>query len=406
MSASLLLLLFLAITPVLALCSAKALVPWAIVLMLLTAWRMKPNFVEPRTRLRSLLIFLGLLLLWPLITILWTITPLAAASVWLRVSLAMLTGAFLLLYLPKTIPTLTQPIEKINRIALLSFTVALGLAMWEGHTGNGPIAWVANLSRPIGKQFAVTDINRGICLLVLWVWPLCLLLSADRRRLAARMLPWFILPVIASLWSLSATVGLLAGIFSLELLRLWPQGGRWMLRLLLPLALLSWPWSFQLLGGTDQPGSFYDGLPPSSQHRVMIWHFAYEKAMEKPLFGWGMDSSRSIPGGTEYYAPYLAKLPLHPHNTTLQIFLEQGLIGLLLTTAAIMYLMRLWDRASYPSPEAKAYTGAAIVTYLVIGISGFGMWQYWWLTSAWLTGAALLCALAVSRREAAEISHG
>ena len=35
-------------------------------------------------------------------------------------------------------------------------------------------------------------------------------------------------------------------------------------------------------------------LPFSFLHRIEIWHYASNLVFERPLFGWGLDSSRSI----------------------------------------------------------------------------------------------------------------
>ena len=70
---------------------------------------------------------------------------------------------------------------------------------------------------------------------------------------------------------------------------------------------------------------------------------------QRPLLGWGLDTSRAIPGGTDlrpihYIVPWSDKpithpdqnLPLHPHNAALQIWLELGLFGV------IAFMFAVW----------------------------------------------------------------
>ena len=62
-------------------------------------------------------------------------------------------------------------------------------------------------------------------------------------------------------------------------------------------------------------------------HRRVIWSFSKEKILEKPLFGHGMFSSKVI--GDQYKIKnidnkMLSAIPLHPHNSILQLWLELG----------------------------------------------------------------------------------
>ena len=66
-------------------------------------------------------------------------------------------------------------------------------------------------------------------------------------------------------------------------------------------------------------------------HRLIIWSYVKKKILEKPIIGNGF-SSRNIANetliterGTNYQL-----IPLHPHNSILQIWLELGIIGLFL----------------------------------------------------------------------------
>jgi O-antigen ligase len=143
---------------------------------------------------------------------------------------------------------------------------------------------------------------------------------------------------------------------------------------------MTWP----LLFHTFEPqlrASVYNKLPMSSQHRIEIWHFAMEKWQEKPLLGWGVDSSRKIPGGEDdsSLGKGFARLPLHPHNLPINVLLEEGLIGFGFFGIALFLFVRriLPVNPMYPSALLAA-RAATLVSYLTVGMSGFGMWQGWW----------------------------
>ncbi len=60
-------------------------------------------------------------------------------------------------------------------------------------------------------------------------------------------------------------------------------------------------------------------------HRLLGWEFLAEKFLEKPLLGWGLGSARYLPTGSELASGY--GNVIHPHNNSLQAYLELGLVG-------------------------------------------------------------------------------
>ena len=96
------------------------------------------------------------------------------------------------------------------------------------------------------------------------------------------------------------------------------------------------------------------GLIPSAAHRLLIWDFVVERIAERPLLGWGMEASRTIPGhaaspppallerfgltgpAVAVWLPVAQMLPLHPHNGALQLRVSEALTLLpMLTPAAV-----------------------------------------------------------------------
>jgi O-antigen ligase len=149
-------------------------------------------------------------------------------------------------------------------------------------------------------------------------------------------------------------------------------------------------------------------LPRSAAHRVLIWDFVGEQIADRPFLGWGMESSRAIPGGDDTFPPstlarfgldapeeqaFFAlpstkRLPLHPHNAALQVWLELGVLGAVLAAvlaAAVMLAAR--------SPAALGAAAAGAVT----GALAFGVWQPWWIASL-LLAVVTLAGLAPLRR--------
>jgi O-antigen ligase len=122
-------------------------------------------------------------------------------------------------------------------------------------------------------------------------------------------------------------------------------------------------------------GDFFTQLPFSWRHRLYIWHFVSEKIFEKPWLGWGYFSARYFPGGGEDFEVGMAKIPMHPHNIFLQLWLDFGVMGPALFTCLMMILYQKLKGLT----QAKPMGFALIVTYIYIELFSFSIWQSWWL---------------------------
>ncbi len=156
-----------------------------------------------------------------------------------------------------------------------------------------------------------------------------------------------------------------------------------------------------------------DRLPITALHRMMIWDFTGARIAERPILGWGMEGSRTVPGGRDsatpaqldrlrvtdparrqwFALPAVQTLPLHPHNGALQIWLELGAIGALIAAALAWTLGSAAARSPCPPAAAGALASAAITALL-----SFGAWQAWWI-AAMLLAVAVCAGLARSRGE-------
>lgn len=168
-----------------------------------------------------------------------------------------------------------------------------------------------------------------------------------------------------------------------------------------------------LIGAATQRGFAIAGLPNSAAHRVLIWDFVTDRIADRPVLGWGMESSRALPEGTHTPAPEtlarfgltspearawfsqraVQRLPLHPHNASLQIWLELGAVGALLA-AGLAALLLL---AAGASPVAAAAIGA-VTSASVTGQLSFGVWQPWWVAALVLV-AVVLSAFSAIREQ-------
>jgi O-antigen ligase len=116
----------------------------------------------------------------------------------------------------------------------------------------------------------------------------------------------------------------------------------------------------------------------SAGHRMQIWSFTGDRIAEKPLLGWGLDSSRAIPGGQKEIRPGEKWLPLHPHDAALQVWLELGVPGAVLFALLLAWLWMRLGAAGWP-PIYTAAAGASLAAAQIVAFAGWGIWQEWWL---------------------------
>jgi len=134
-----------------------------------------------------------------------------------------------------------------------------------------------------------------------------------------------------------------------------------------------------------------DEMRGSVAHRLCIWEFASARILEKPLLGWGLDSSRSIPGGEVECVEDGPSLSLHPHNAALQVWLELGIVGAFLLASLLALAFRFVGRMPAGTPQAGAT--ASLVAALMTAFLSYGVWQNWWIAVLALGAMTVRAAL-------------
>jgi O-antigen ligase len=114
-------------------------------------------------------------------------------------------------------------------------------------------------------------------------------------------------------------------------------------------------------------------------HRQAIWGFVFDKALERPWFGWGPSMANFLPGADDP-VPGLGQtfVPLHAHNWVLQLFNDVGAVGLAPALAALAaFLLSIEARFRSGSNAALAALGLS-GAFFVSMLANFSAWQGWW----------------------------
>ncbi len=217
--------------------------------------------------------------------------------------------------------------------------------------------------------------NKGIITAVLLCWPAALALWLSGRRGWAAVMPLAMAALVLPLDTQTASFAMLCAIVAAALLaaigRPWLRimaAGLVLLVFLQPVVVAS----LAAAGGVDA-----DWMPSSFRHRVFIWDFVAQRIAERPLLGWGLEASRIIPDfGVEPPFGYRSVIPVHPHNTFLQVWLEMGLVGMV--PVLILVLLPLRAIAGLASAP-RALAGGAWAAAVAAALPGYGAGQSWWL---------------------------
>ncbi len=319
---------------------------------------------------RDLALAFGLFIAWCLLTTVWSLDPLAAATLALRVGLML----FALLYLATLAQILDAPQRRrVARGFCLGFGVAVVVIAIELAFG-APIFTL--LKGPAESTYAaISQLNRGVSAVAILVWPLAALAWQQRQRWLAVALPPALFAFTLLSESSASMLALGAGLLAAALASLGRGAARLVMAVAVVTALLGSPAIAELLqhAGLEQNRL----VSQTGLYRLHVWNFVTDRIAERPVLGWGFDASPNLPTeGVEPFRPGKKVVPSHPHNGPLQIMVEIGAVGSLLVVALLFLIGRRIDSLG---PQRRSFAVAMLVTILSIASTAYGIWQSHWL---------------------------
>ena len=126
-------------------------------------------------------------------------------------------------------------------------------------------------------------------------------------------------------------------------------------------------------------------------HRLIIWSHSSDKIFNKVFLGYGVSSSRKF-GELEKiefidireekkFKFILPSIPLHPHNNTIQIWLELGMLGIISFYSFLIFIWYSTVFRSNLSDIQTAFISGSIFCVFIINQISYGLWQSWWISS-------------------------
>lgn len=345
---------------------------------------------------RSLLMLLGLLVLWGALSSLWSVNPKGSIITALQLLGLFVSGAVVL-----------------GGVALLDGAAAARIGRWLviGLIGalivyaieialDSPIQSLIRQTGPDMERI-YSPFNRGLAVLVVLLPPALVMLRRRGQAPLAIGLLCAALAIVYVYYGSSVAMGVACGMAAAALSFLGRGPMTRLIGWLVAALILVAP----LVAREAITPAVLDAVGKQTSnisvpHRLVIWQFVGAKTLERPLTGWGLDAARALPEGKtktplttlSCQAPcFIAveRLPLHPHNMALQWWLELGLPGAALGAAVLFWLFHQIPRLAADRMEEALLVGQLTAAVVIAGLS-YGAWQSWWL-------AALALAIAMAR---------
>ncbi len=123
-------------------------------------------------------------------------------------------------------------------------------------------------------------------------------------------------------------------------------------------------------------------LPLVDLHRQAIWGFVFDKALERPMLGHGINTINKVDGAKQEVLDLNQEyVPSHPHNWVLEILAETGAPGLVLLLLSQLAIALAFLRAGWKG-RAGGYAGLAVMAaFWASSLANFSIWSAWWQVS-------------------------
>ncbi|MEX2614511.1 MAG: O-antigen ligase family protein [Alphaproteobacteria bacterium] len=379
------------LAPVLGVFGPKLIAPLAMLVVLgllgCRAWRREP-FPPIDWRFTAVT---GVIVIWSGISLAWTLDPVDGARKWVLIFVAALP----VLATFAIVKSLAPEERRIAQFGILAgITASFFLIVFDLTSGG----MLSGLVFP-KDVFTIEFFNRSPSVLLIFIWPAVAILLPRSRvfalvLLAAGIALGLILPSEAALGGYAVGIAVFAAVW------FFARATRIFLTVALFIGIMTAPVMTKTVMSPDTLRDLMPDVNSSLLHRLQIWDFTSQHIAERPVLGWGFRSARIIPGGQERYLVRNRdghiigegdRLPLHPHNGALQVWLELGLPGAL--AIALLLALLVWRTGGIPDRASRAAGAGMLATMMPIWLFSFGVWQGWWLSALILAGVLMTVTL-------------
>ena len=319
-------------------------------------------------------------LAWAHLSIVWSLHPGLSLGELYGLLLPLLAAIALHILLVARAPAWTA------YVLLGGFIVAV-LAAWIELEGHFP------LTHMLGKRTDASDFNRPTLTLFILFWPLVALLGAHKKPLIGAAVFALMLVTVGFSHSGTSVVALGLSIGAYLVARVAPRASIAVAAGVVVLSFALAPWIGQV-ADRIVPAALVKAASNVPEHgfhtkeRIALWKSYGAVVQQQPIRGVGFGASRwtadepiaqripeALRGGLAYP---------HPHDMFLQVWVETGLVGVVLVGGLLLAGLHRLSRL----PAASIPTRFALVVgALCIAEFSHGAWQAWWIAAlgaAWV----------------------
>jgi O-antigen ligase len=353
-------------------------------------------------------VFLFFLLLWAGISTFWAYQPKEALKGIIALNFTFIFSVCFISALTKATPDLISKVSTLLKwtggflILLVAYQVFVNIShigiftKYKGAYQMKPTGSILALTSFVGCGFLWVNNNKFISVLTFFLLAILIYFTRCSTAFYGIILATFvfILSYMMPFW-----VTRITAVSSYIFLVLSPL---FFVYVVSPSVVAQWPY-------------FAKVLNKSLFHRFIAWELFSLKFFEHPFLGWGVTSARYIPMETLGNKSYLYGKKstsyfqlgevIHPHNNSIQVFVELGILGGLLY--AFFFASLFWVVAKHVKDRLSvAVCNATLIFGFIAGEVTHNVWRNYWLALVTLTAGLLI--LFVKAREAqlrAEAGH-
>lgn len=325
-------------------------------------------------------------ILWMLVSLLWSPAPK------LGIIDAVLLGVLPIFAVIFAVEFSKTVLVRFPTLVVVGFSIATILLALE----LADITQIHALNDPDARKY---DLNRNAAQAILIFWPVLYVFLAKGVSREFSVIP--IVSLLTMCWlteSQSAQMAIIVALTCWLILNLFPRSIP-----VLSSSLIAFFVLFPLLipSLTDlTEGSRADvGLPASAEHRIQLWRGHVEPILENPLFGYGAKANRTMGSVGEFGAFAREKgfhgNTTHPHNFSLEFWIDFGLVGILLLAGVLLSIVALISRLDL---AYRNISMSLMVGGIAFSFSGAGFMQLWWLSAISMSIAGLVGSHLVMQR--------
>ena len=347
--------------------------PWVCAILAIILWNFRSNITLSDFTISKLEIAI---LLYAIISCIWSIAPKTSLIVFLQLAA--------IIFLARMVANKIELVSLDYKKLLLGIFLAL-IVFYIEKFSNGFISCTLRSLAGNPKGYHLSWLDRGCSLLSIATWPMIYMLVKEEKKLLATFVYVAVIATLLMSDNMSGLLGFFLASIGYILLIISKMKLSWLIKFSMLLYIILMPIASKFEDPRIIAKEYGHVIPISYIHRLLIWNFVVTEAIEHPIIGQGVGTSKFTPINEEdkffYQNETLSPLPLHPHNNVLQIFLELGVVGVVLFS---LYAWQILRRISNITSQNKdilwgATANAIFINYFFIGMVSFGIWQSWWM---------------------------